>query len=85
MIRVFFEEFLLFLLPFAAFAIYLVIRRRNPFAWSTWSDQTLWLVIAGIGIVILVLFITGVTADRQTGAFQPTHVENGRVVPGQFR
>jgi magnesium-transporting ATPase (P-type) len=85
MIRVFFEEFLLFLLPFAAFAIYLVIRRRNPFAWSTWSDQTLWLVIAGIGIIILVLFITGVTADRQTGPFQPTHVENGRVVPGQFR
>jgi hypothetical protein len=85
MIRVFFEEFLLFLLPFAAFALYLVIRRRNPFLWSTWSDQTLWLVIAGIGIIILVLFITGVTADRQTGPFQPTHVENGRVVPGQFR
>jgi hypothetical protein len=27
----------------------------------------------------------GLLADRQTGAFVPTHMENGRVVPGRFQ
>ena len=38
MFRAFFEEALLFLLPFAIFALYLVLRRRNPFLWAHWSD-----------------------------------------------
>jgi hypothetical protein len=25
------------------------------------------------------------TAERSTGAFEPPHLEDGRVVPGQFR
>jgi Family of unknown function (DUF6111) len=85
MTRAIFGEALLFFLPFAAFAIYLLVRRRNPFAWIHWSDQTLWLVIAGLGCVIAALIVTGITADRETGAFQPTRSENGRIVPGQFR
>jgi hypothetical protein len=85
MIRVVLEQVLLFLLPFALFAAYLVVRRRNPFALSTWSKQTFWLVVAGLACVIGALLFTGITADRQIGAFEPTHVEDGRVVPGRFR
>jgi heme/copper-type cytochrome/quinol oxidase subunit 1 len=85
MIRAIVEQLLLFLLPFAAFAIYLVIRRRNPLAWHSWSEQTFWLVVIGLGCVIAALLVTGITAERKIGAFEPTHVENGRVVPGQFR
>jgi hypothetical protein len=85
MTRAIFGEALLFFLPFVAFAAYLVLRRRNPLAWSSWSDQSVRLVIAGLALAILALLYTGVTADRQTGAFQPTRVENGRVVPGQFQ
>jgi Family of unknown function (DUF6111) len=85
MIRAFVDEFLLFLLPFAAFAAYLLARKRNPLAWASWSDHTAWLVISGLAVVILTLLVTGLTADRQQGAFRPTHTENGRVVPGQFR
>jgi hypothetical protein len=85
MIRAIFGEALLFFVPFALFAIYLLLRRRNPFVWASWSDQTLWLVIAGLSCAILAFIITGLTADRNTGAFEPTHIENGRVVPGQFR
>jgi Family of unknown function (DUF6111) len=85
MIRAIFEETLLFFLPFAAFALYLIIRRRNPFQWTAWSEQTIWLAIAGAACIIVALLAAGLTADRQTGPFQPTHVENGRVVPGQFR
>ena len=44
MFRAFFEEALLFLIPFAIFALYLILRRRNPFLWAHWSDQSFWLV-----------------------------------------
>ncbi len=85
MTRALFGEALLFFLPFAVFAIYLVARRRNPFALAHWSDQTTNLVIAGLACAILAFIITGITADRQTGPFQPTRSENGRIVPGQFQ
>lgn len=85
MTRAFFGEALLFFVPFAAFAAYLIVRRRNPLAWASWSDQSLRLVIAGLTLAILALVFTGITAERRTGEFQPTRVENGRVVPGQFR
>jgi hypothetical protein len=85
MTRAIIQELVLFLLPFFAFAIYLVIRRRNPLAWSSWSDQSVWLTIAGLAMVVVSLFAAGLLADRQTGAFEPTHIENGRVVPGRFK
>nr|WP_205789701.1 DUF6111 family protein [Microvirga makkahensis] len=79
------QGLVLFLLPFVLFAAYLVIRRRNALAWSSWSDQSLWLAIAGLIMVIVSIVVTGMTMDGQTGAFVPTHIENGRVVPGQFQ
>jgi hypothetical protein len=85
MTRAIFGEALLFFLPFALFALYLLVRRRNPFAWVHWSDQTLWLIITGLVCVILAFLFTGITAERQMGEFEPTRSENGRIVPGQFR
>lgn len=85
MMRAVLQELILFLLPFVAFAAYLVLSRRKALAWSSWSDQSLWLVIAGLAMVVASLIATGLTTERQTGAFVPTHMDNGRVVPGQFR
>jgi hypothetical protein len=85
MIRAIFGEALLFLLPFAVFALFLIMKRRNPFRIAAWSDATAWLVIAGLVCVVIALVMTGITADRETGAFEPPHLEDGRVVPGQFR
>ena len=85
MTRAILQELVLFLLPFVAFALYLVIRRRNPLLWSSWSDQSVWLVIAGLACVVISLVAAGLLADRQTGAYVPSHVERGRIVPGQFK
>jgi Family of unknown function (DUF6111) len=85
MLRAVFGEALLFFVPFAIFALYLLLRRRNPLLWESWSEQTFWLVIAGLACAALAFLYTGITAERHTGAFDPTHIENGRVVPGQFR
>ena len=62
MTRAVFQELLLFVLPFVAFAIYLIVRRRNPLAWSSWSDQSIWLVIAGLAIVIVSLISLGLNS-----------------------
>jgi hypothetical protein len=85
MLRVAFGEALLFFLPFAIFALYLLLRKRNPLLWAHWSDQTFWLVMAGLACAAAAFLYTGLTAERYQGAFSPTHLENGRVVPGQFR
>ncbi len=85
MIRAVIEEALLFLIPFGIFALFLILKRRNPFHLVHWSESTAWLVIAGLACVVGALVITGLTAQRQTGAFVPPHLENGRIVPGQFR
>ena len=85
MIRLIFGEALLFFLPFAVFALFLIFRRRNPLQLAHWNEPAAWLVIAGLACVVIALIVTGITSERQTGAFVPPHMENGRVVPGQFR
>ncbi|HZH52930.1 MAG TPA: DUF6111 family protein [Microvirga sp.] len=85
MTRAIIQELVLFLVPFVAFAIYLLIRRRNPLLWSSWSAQSVWLVIAGLAVVVVSLLMTGILADRQTGAYVPSHMEDGRLVPGRFK
>jgi uncharacterized membrane protein len=85
MTRAFLQGLVLFFLPFVLFGAYLLIQRRNALAWSSWSGQSFWLTIAGLVMVILSLVATGLLTERETGAFVPTHIENGRVVPGQFQ
>ncbi len=85
MTRAIFEELALFLAPFALFAIYLVFRRRNPFTRQPWDGHVSWLAIAGLVVVVGFLAYMGIFSPRQQGAFVPTHLENGKVVPGGFK
>jgi hypothetical protein len=80
----FIDELLLFLLPFAVFAVYLLVRRRNPLLWTSWDKNAVRLVLAGLVCVIVSLLTTFFLSDRQKGAFVPAHMENGRLVPGHF-
>lgn len=85
MTRAIIQELLLFLLPFAAYAIFLLIVRRNPMAWSSWSRHVSWLAIAGLGVLIVSLLAGGFLAERSTGVYVPSHMENGVLVPGRFQ
>jgi hypothetical protein len=85
MIRAIFGESLLFFVPFVLFALFLILNRRNPLRLSAWSQSGYWLVIAGLVCVLAAFVVTGLTSERHIGAFEPPHMENGRVVPGQFR
>lgn len=85
MIRAVIEEILLFLIPFGLFALYLVARRRNPLRWAHWSSGSFWLVMIGLGLAALSFVVAGVTSVRHTTGYAPAHMENGRLVPGEFR
>jgi hypothetical protein len=84
MLRSLVEEFLIFILPFAVFAGWLIIRRRNPLDVEHWRPHVYWLCITGLLLAIASLLYAGVSAPRHMGAFAPPHVEGGRLVPGQF-
>lgn len=86
MIRIAVQELLIFFVPFALFALVLVIGRRNPFELAAWSERVFQLALAGVVCVILGFVITGFLAERSTGQiYEPAHLENGRLVPGRFR
>ena len=84
MLRNLIEEFLLFILPFAVFAAWLIIRRRNPFDIEHWRAHVFWLCVTGLMFAILSLVYAGVTAPRNLGAYDPPHLEKGQLVPGRF-
>lgn len=85
MLRRVLEEFGLFLLPFALFFAYLLIVGRNPLQRAHWDAHLLRLVVAGLAVVIASLIYSGLFSERSATGYVPAHMENGRLVPGQFR
>ena len=85
MLRRAIEEFGLFLIPFALFLLYLLLRGRNPLRLGHWSAHSVRLVLAGLFVVIASLLYEGFFSDRSESGYVPPHMENGRLVPGRFR
>ena len=84
--RVILEPALLFGSPFAAYAIYLGLRRRYPFEVEYWTRSAVsTLVLAGLAIAVVGVFAIGIFAERGQGAYVPAHVENGRIEPGRIK
>ncbi len=84
MIRPALTEIGIFLIPFAAYALFLVATRSGLFVQSSWPVYT----IARLGLVALALVIAGLVGLAHfSGAppdstYVPAHIENGRLVPG---
>jgi hypothetical protein len=85
MIRAYIEEALLFLLPFAVFATWLIIRKRNPLEFTNWDGVKFWLTAAGLVLAIASVIIVALIAEPHTGAYVPARIENGRLIPGEVR
>ena len=78
-----------FLLPFAGYGVWLFFARqaatrRAAGTLPRWQDGPwTWLVVAGVGFVVIALFGLGLAGNRSTeGTYVPPHVEDGEVVPG---
>lgn len=85
MIRVVIQEIALFLIPFALFAIVLILQRRSLLRMESWSASFVWLALAGLAIVIGGFVYAGLFGERNTGPYVGPHLKDGRPVPGGFR
>jgi heme/copper-type cytochrome/quinol oxidase subunit 3 len=82
MIRRLLYETLLFLLPFALYAVYLRLSKREEDAPRPKHPWTI-LFASGLALVAASFLIWGITEGAgEQGVYVPPHVENGRVVPG---
>jgi hypothetical protein len=76
----------LFLLPFVAYALWLVVTRRTLTNVADWQVKTIgYLALAGAVLVILILVVfVHLDTDAPGGVYVPAHLEDGRIVPGHF-
>ena len=84
MIRPFLTEIGIFLIPFAAYALFLIATRSGLLVQSSWPMH----VIARLSIgALLLVVISFVLLAHFSGAppdstYVPAHLENGKLVPG---
>ncbi|TDR93336.1 DUF6111 family protein [Enterovirga rhinocerotis] len=85
MIRILVQEMALFLSPFLLYAIVLVLQRKHVLDLQHWSRSAAWLAMAGLLLVIGGFVYAGLFGKQNTGAYVPPHMEDGKLVPGQFK
>jgi hypothetical protein len=79
------ESLGLFLLPFAAFAIYLALRARWPLALEHWTrSRVATLLVVGLVAAFAGLAGASLFAPRGQGVYVPAHVVDGVLVPGHI-
>lgn len=84
--RAILEPAVLFITPFAAYALFHLLQRRWPFVGELWSPG----VLSTLTIVGLIVAIAGMVAlalyfPKNQGEYVPAHIENGRLAPGRFQ
>jgi hypothetical protein len=87
MIRPLLTELVLFLVPFAIYAVFLLVTKNAVLDRASWPPK----LIATLAIVALALMLGSfIYLSHFSGAppgstHVPAHLENGRLVPGEVR
>jgi hypothetical protein len=86
MVRFVVLDAIFFLLPFAAYALWLLVTRRTIRNAEDWQVRTIaWLALAGAALMIaVVLVFIHFDSGPPGGTYIPPHLENGVIVPGQI-
>ncbi len=86
MIRLIALDIVLFLAPFAAYALYLLFTSRTVGAPEEWTLKVIgWLGLAGAGLIVVVMLVfIHFDAPAPGGTYVPAHMEDGVLVPGQI-
>ena len=85
MSRAVLEPLALFLAPFGAYAIYLILRARYPLEVEHWTGvRVSVLTVAGLAAALLGLAALNLFAPRGHGVYIPAHEENGVLIPGRI-
>ena len=84
MIRPILTEIGIFLIPFAAYALFLVATRSGVFLPSSWPAHLIAKLVLGSLLLVIISFVmlaqfSGAPPDS---TYVPAHLENGKLVDG---
>lgn len=84
MIRPVLTEVGIFLIPFVAYALFLIATRSGVFAQASWPVHLVAKLVFGSLLLVVVSFVllahfSGAPPDS---TYVPAHIENGKFVPG---
>ena len=84
MIRPAFTEILIFLIPFAIYAAFLVATRSGLLQQSSWPVHIIAKLVIGSFLLVIVSFIllAHFSGAPPNSTYVPAHIENGKFVPG---
>ena len=84
MIRPAFTEILIFLIPFAVYAGFLVATRSGLMQQSSWPVHVIARLVIGSFLLVIVSFIllAHFSGAPPNSTYIPAHIENGKLVPG---
>jgi hypothetical protein len=87
MVRPLLTETLLFLAPFAAYAVFLWATRAGVLHPLSWSLPVLgWLAAVALVLMIASFFVLAQFSGAPPGStYVPAHLENGKLVPGTLK
>jgi hypothetical protein len=84
MIRPVLTELAIFLIPFVAYAIFLVATRAGVFTSSSWPAHLIAKLVMGSLLLVIISFVllahfSGAPPDS---TYVPAHIEDGKLIPG---
>jgi hypothetical protein len=90
MARVILQQVLLFLLPIAVYLSYALWQRQR--ARRTGGEVVglergpwFWLIVGGLALSIAGFVVLGLDNHGRSTSYEPAHLENGRIVPGELK
>jgi hypothetical protein len=87
MIRPALTEILIFLIPFAVYAMFLLATRSGLVVQSSWPVHIVARLVIGSLLLVIVSFIllAHFSGASPNSTYIPAHMENGKFVPGVER
>jgi len=84
MIRPVLTELAIFLIPFVAYAIFLIATRAGVFTSSSWPARLIAKLVLGSLLLVIISFVllAHFSGAPPNSTYIPAHIENGRLVPG---
>jgi hypothetical protein len=87
MIRPVLTEIGIFLIPFAAYALFLIATRSGVLASSSWPMHLIAKLVLGSLLLVVVSFVllAQFSGAPPNSTYVPAHIENGKLVDGAER
>ena len=84
MIRPAFTELLIFLIPFAVYALFLLTTRSGVMLPASWPAHVIAKLVVGSLLLVIISFVllAHFSGASPNSTYIPAHIENGKFVPG---